>query len=130
MMETWNDVLSCSETDTAYGLFWNIFSAHFNRCIPKTKQNINKRKPQNPRITKGIFWSIKKRNILYKRSLRHPSNENKYEYNCYRNKLTTIMRLENNIASDIRLSRNVVNKESKRSRRFVRCCNTSSGDNN
>ena len=27
--------------------------------------------------------------------------------------------IENNIASDIRLSRNVVNKESKRSRRFV-----------
>ena len=40
--------------------------------------------------------------------------------------------IENNIASDIRLSRNcnVVNKESKSSRRFVRICNTSSGDNN
>ena len=37
---------------------------------------------------------------------------------------------ENNIASDIRLSRNVVNKESKSSRRFVCICNTSSGDNN
>ena len=34
--------------------------------------------------------------------------------------------IENNIASDIRLSRNVVNKESKSSRRFVRNCNTSS----
>ena len=38
--------------------------------------------------------------------------------------------IKNNIASDIRLSRNVVNKESKSSRRFVRICNTSSGDNN
>ena len=37
--------------------------------------------------------------------------------------------IENNIASDIRLSRNVVNKGSKSSRRFVRICNTSSGDN-
>ena len=36
--------------------------------------------------------------------------------------------IENNIASDIRLSRNVVNKESKRSRRFVCYCDTSSGD--
>ena len=38
--------------------------------------------------------------------------------------------IENNIAIDIRLSRNVVNKESKSSRRFVCICNTSSGDNN
>ena len=38
--------------------------------------------------------------------------------------------IENNIASDIRLSRNVVNKESKRSRRFVCYCDTSSGDKN
>ena len=38
--------------------------------------------------------------------------------------------IENNIASDIRLSRNVVNKESKSSRRFVRICNTSSGEHN
>ena len=38
--------------------------------------------------------------------------------------------IENNIASDFRLSRNVVNKESKRSRRFVCYCDTSSGDKN
>ena len=37
---------------------------------------------------------------------------------------------ENNIASDIRLSRNVVNKESKRSQRFVCYCDTLSGDKN
>ena len=38
--------------------------------------------------------------------------------------------IENNIASDIRLSRNVVNKESKSSWRFVCYCDTSSGDKN
>ena len=31
--------------------------------------------------------------MLYKRSLRYPSKENKYEYKCCRNKLTTIIRL-------------------------------------
>ena len=45
---------------------------------------------------------------------------------CYRNNIN----IENNIASDICLSRNVVNKESKRSRRFVCYCDTSSGDKN
>ena len=40
----------------------------------------------------------------------------------------TTTKIENNIASDIRLSRNVVNKESKSSRRFVRICNTKRSD--
>ena len=44
--------------------------------------------------------------------------------------INIMITIENNIASDIRLSRNVVKKESKRSRRFVRRCNTSSGDKN
>ena len=51
---------------------------------------------------------------------------------CYNAKYITHCgySIENNIASDIRLSRNVVNKESKRSRRFVCYCDTSSGDKN
>ena len=92
LMETWNDVLASTDTNNAYTLFWNSFSSLLNKYIPKTKARLTKNRIKQPWVTKGIFRSIKKRNRLYKYSLRHPGDESMNNYKSYRNKLTAIIR--------------------------------------
>ena len=89
---TWNDVVACTDTNKAYALFWNLFSSLLNKHIPMTKKRSARNIIKQPWITKGIFCSIKKRNRLYKYSLRHPGEESLNNCKSYRNKLTTIIR--------------------------------------
>ena len=57
-----------------------------NQTIKKTYRN------RLPWLTNGLKLSIKTKNNLYKRHLKHPSAYNQNKYSRYRNSLTTLMK--------------------------------------
>ena len=91
LSENWNDVIICDDVESAFEVFWNKFYYLFNKHFPYVQLN-DKRKGNHPWITRGILRSIKRRNVLYKRSMKKRSPDNVEKYKKYRNKLTSIIR--------------------------------------
>ena len=85
-LEEWADVIACDNVEQAFELFLRTFSCYFDKYIPL--ERIKVKKGRQPWITKGILQSIKRRNVLYKRSLKKSSPVNVEKYKKYRNKLT------------------------------------------
>ncbi|PIK60466.1 putative RNA-directed DNA polymerase from mobile element jockey-like [Apostichopus japonicus] len=91
--ETWEEVLTKVDANSAYNSFFNTFYLTYNKCFPHlliTKGNRRKRK--HPWITKGILKSIKRKNHLYRLYSKAPTNSNREIYVAYRNKLNHIIR--------------------------------------
>lgn len=77
-----------------YNVFVEKFKSICDNAFPlnqlsKTKQ----RSKRHPLITKGILYSIKKKNKLFRTFLKTPSTENKSKYKTYRNKLNYVIRI-------------------------------------
>ena len=87
----WDDVLACDDVERAFDVFWDKFYDYFDKNLPYEQSN-KKKKGLHPWITRGILQSIKRRNTLYKNSIKNPSQENIDKYKKYRNKLTSIIR--------------------------------------
>ena len=90
---TWDDVFSNTSADQSYDIFIKKFSTLYNNHFPQVKTRINKRKENKPWITAGIIKSIKTRNKLYIKFIRHPTEINKSNYIKYRNKLTSLIKI-------------------------------------
>ena len=87
----WTSVYECTNAQSAFTKFFEIHSSIFNRCFPikplkKTYRN------RLPWLTNGLKLSIKTKNNLYKRHLKHPSAYNQNKYSRYRNSLTSLMK--------------------------------------
>ena len=95
--EQWREIFSVEDANLSYQNFLHKLSFYMNMPFIKKKDNISIKQPW---ITQGLMQSILTRNRLYKISLRKPTAQNKDRYKHYRN-------IGNNIANDIRLSRNV-----------------------
>ena len=87
----WDDVLACDDVERAFDVFRNKFYDYFDKNIPYEHSN-KKKKGLHSWITRGILQSIKRRNVLYKNSIKNPSQGNIDKYKKYRNKLTSIIR--------------------------------------
>ena len=125
LSEDWHDVLECDNVEIAYNLFINTFNRHFNKLVPLVKSSY-KKSGNRPWITRGILLSIKRRNILYKKSVQKPSQHNKEKYKKYRNKLTSIIRssrslyyskqfenVKGNMSSTWRIIKDILHKKGK-----------------
>ena len=70
-----------TNSNTAYGSFFNIYFKTYDKYFPKKRIKIKTKTIQNPLITKNITKSSKKKQKLYERFLqkRTPPNEQKYK---------------------------------------------------
>ena len=94
ILDTDWSVLDIYDTCESYfPSFMNIFKSIYNESFPVIK---TKRKYRNrlPWLTAGLKESIKRKNKLYRISIKHPTSYNKTLYREYRNKLKTLIKNE------------------------------------
>ena len=89
----WGEVYQCNDADDAYNKFTSHFSKSYNRHFPLVQRHPSRMKNNQPWITPAIARSSNRKNKLYRRYLRSPSDANKCLYTRYRNRLTTVLRL-------------------------------------
>ena len=79
--------------ESYFSSFMNIFKSIYNEAFPVMK---TKRKYRNrlPWLTAGLKESIKRKNKLYRISLKHRTSYNITLYREYRNKLNTLLKME------------------------------------
>ena len=79
--------------ESYFSSFMNIFKSIYNEAFPVMK---TKRKYRNrlPWLTAGLKESIKRKNKLYRISLKHRTSYNFNLYREYRNKLNTLLKME------------------------------------
>ena len=94
ILDTDWSVLDIYDTCESYfSSFMNIFKSIYNESFPVIKA---KRKYRNrlPWLTAGLKEYIKRKNKLYRISIKHPTSYNNTLYREYRNKLKTLIKTE------------------------------------
>ncbi len=91
----WNVQCISTNVNNSYSNFIKKFNELFDKCIPLKKKSSQPRKgkPHSPWISSSLLKSIKRKNILYKKSLKKPTETNVENYKRYRNKLNTLLRV-------------------------------------
>ena len=86
----WSKVMSDVDPQHAYTCFHTEFSTLYDKCFPVKiiKQGYKSRKPW---LTEGLKIAIKRKNEMYRRSLRSGCIEHEAEYKMYRNKLNSLI---------------------------------------
>jgi hypothetical protein len=89
----WNDVLSETDVDLAYGKFFDTFKALFDLNFPPIKGKFNKNfHRKNNFMTAGLLISRGRKLKLHKTAICDPSLENISAYKAYRNLFNKVMR--------------------------------------
>jgi hypothetical protein len=121
-------ILEIDDVNTATDAFHHDFTEIHNKCFPlkttKTKYSNNK-----PWLTEGLKISIKKKNYLYRRFVRHRCPTYEKEYKVYRNKVNNLLRVaernhyhdiitynKNNLKKTWSIMKNIINKKQKSSK--------------
>ena len=88
----WSMLDTYDTCESYFSSFMNIFKSIYNESFPVIKA---KRKYRNRLawLTAGVKDSIKRRNILYRISLKHPTSYNNTLYREYRNMLKTLLKI-------------------------------------
>jgi hypothetical protein len=91
----WNAVCVSDDIDVSYKSFINKFNLLYDECFPKKKKKRSsvKNKPKSPWITAALMKCIRRKHLLYKKSLNKPTDNNVQKYKMYRNKLNISLRL-------------------------------------
>ena len=92
----WDHIIVRAESDDnvndIYREFLQIYSSIFEKCFPVQILKFSKNKtPRHEYITPGLLRSCHKKSVLYKKQLRHPTDQNKEKYIKFRNKLKTLL---------------------------------------
>ena len=91
---SWNDVLSSPATQTSYdnfhGTFFDLFNFHFPLSKKKFNKNFNKK---DPWMSAGLLTSRRRKNSLFKQSLKTSCPSARLSYVIYRNAYTKLVRL-------------------------------------
>lgn len=126
--EDWTDVAQNNDPNESYNIFYNKLYNLYNKALPiKTNTSGVTKFQQKPWLTKGIQKSLKSKNMLYKKSVKRPSTENKSKYKQYRNKLHHLIRIskkryykekfeqtKNNIRQTWSIINEIINKQKTR----------------
>ena len=91
----WNSVCNSADANVSYSQFIQKFNELYDKCIPRIKKRVypKRSKPKSPWISFALLKSINRKNKLYKRSIKKPTDTNIESYKKYRNKLNTLLRL-------------------------------------
>ena len=89
----WYFMTSLNDTHSMYNSFINHVLELYDKSFPlqEVKCRYNKRK--SPWLSDGIYKSIRRKNYLYKKLMRHPTSQNKSIYTMYKNKLNTLIKV-------------------------------------
>ena len=87
----WHSVFHSYCPNDSYNLFLNINQRLYNDNFPVKKVSVVKTYTK-PWLATALITSIKLKNKLYKRSIKHDTLQNIYQYKNYRNKLTHLLR--------------------------------------
>ena len=123
----WSSILTHQDPNEMFEIFVSEYSRHFEDCFPlKTKHN-NPKKPKSLWITKGLLASVRKKNRLYKKLLKHPTLICETQYKTYKNKLNHLIRIakkmyyddkfqlaKNNLKETWKLINEVTNKKKQK----------------
>ena len=121
----WSSVCSSDDANMSYVKFMEKFQELYDECIPKKR--IKKRKsrnnPRTPWISQSLLKCIRRRNILYKKSILKPTEENILKYKMYRNKLNTTIKLakQNYYSNQLEHERGNMRNTWKILNSFLRC---------
>ena len=89
----WSNNLSKQDPNEAYNTFFAEYTKFYELCFPIITIKGNQRKKiNNPWITKGLLKSIRKKNRLYKMFLKKPDSIRELHYKKYKNKLNHIIK--------------------------------------
>ena len=88
----WDNVLSTGNLNESYTYFQNKMMDIFQKCFP-FKTIIPKYNNRHSYLTSGLKQSIKQKHKLYDIYVKHPTEFNKSNYNKHRNKLTSLLRI-------------------------------------
>ena len=87
----WNLVLNCNDASQSFTHFHKQFCDLYDDCFPKKELKIGY-KTRNTWLTPSLRQSIKRKNILFLKSRKQPTQYNIKTYKTYRNKLTSTLR--------------------------------------
>jgi hypothetical protein len=80
----WNGVLNENRPEIAFKIFFSTFNDFFNLSFPEVEKKPNKNKtPLNPWMTKGLLKSRRRKEKLFSRKIKQPTNKNKDEFRRY-----------------------------------------------
>lgn len=88
----WSDIQGNDDPNYTYANFHTDFMCIYNASFPLKKIKAARYKRNKPWLSNGILKSIKKKNVLCKKSLRYPTLENINKYKKYKNKLNHVQR--------------------------------------
>ena len=88
----WYSVIGSDHSEAMATRFHEYIKKIYEKCFPLVRLS-NKRAKDKKWITSALKKSTKRKNLLYKKRLDHPSAENIRKYNAYRNILTTCLRV-------------------------------------
>ena len=90
-----NSVCNSADANVSYSQFIQKFNELYDKCIPRIKKRVypKRSKPKSPWISFVLLKSVDRKNKLYKRSIKKPTDTNIESYKKYRNKLNTLLRL-------------------------------------
>ena len=97
--EEWTSVFNTNNVDESFENFMNIFTKHFDKCIPlcSNKKPKYKKNPRLPWISNSLLRSINRKNNLYYKYKANPSARNRNKYTRYKNILTKLILYEKKI---------------------------------
>ena len=104
----WTEINSFKDPIQAYTKFIDEFSYAFNVCLP-LKKKTKKNRIRKPWISNGLLKSIKTKNRLYKKLIRHPEPLKEVVYKNYRNKLVRLIRVAKRLYYDKKIFENKTN---------------------
>lgn len=88
--ESWENVYSSDNAQTAYSAFADSLASHYDRVFPIIERKQTKR-DSNHWITRGLKTSIKHKNKLYIRYKNSPTLQNSTTYKHYKNRLRSLI---------------------------------------
>ena len=91
----WENVCNSSDVNESYTNFVNTFNKIHDECIPLKKKRFRSQKnnSRSPWISFALLKCIRRKNVLYKKFLKKPTDVNIEKYKKYRNKLYATLRL-------------------------------------
>ena len=88
----WNSVLNEDEVNTSFNNFLSLFDKHYNDSVTLEKCNNYKKIPRQPWLNKSLLKCINKKDKLFYKYKKNPTDINKIIYTRYKNTLLSALR--------------------------------------
>ena len=87
----WNDVYENTNVDDRFDVFMNKITSAYDQCFP-FKEKLDKKANANLWFNNDLKKMCRKKNILYRKYVKNPTDYRKSTYTKYRNKVTSAIR--------------------------------------